>query len=64
MRDELAGRVDHVGAAAGAADGICETTSQMNLRLTSAAVTPPAKPAPASATVMYGSESFRKYTGL
>jgi len=40
---------------------ICETTSQMNFRLTSAAVTPP--PTCGRAIVMYGSDSLRKYTG-
>ena len=42
---------------------IWETTSQMNLRFTSAAVTPPAWPPSAIAMTMYGSDSFRKYTG-
>ncbi len=37
---------------------IWETTSQMNLRLTSATVTPP--PAWGMAIVMYGSDSLRK----
>ena len=39
---------------------IWETTSQMNLRLTSAAVTPDSLPLPARAMVMYGSDSLRK----
>ena len=39
---------------------ICETTSQMNLRLTSATVTPPSRLAAPIAIVMYGSDSFRK----
>ena len=42
---------------------IWETTSQMNLRFTSAAVTPPPCPPSAMAMAMYGSDSLRKYTG-
>ena len=41
-----------------------DTTSQMNFRLASAATTPASSPLPASAMVMYGSDSLRKYTGL
>ena len=37
---------------------ICETTSRMNFKLTSAAATPP--PVSGAAIVMYGSESLRK----
>ncbi len=40
-----------------------DTTSQMNLRLTSATVTGPASPPERIAIVMYGSVSLRKYTG-
>ena len=42
---------------------IWDTTSQMNLRFTSTAMTPASGPLPATASVMYGSDSFRKYTG-
>ena len=42
---------------------IRDTTSQMNLRLTSAIVTGPVSPPDRTAIVMYGSVSLRKYTG-
>ena len=42
---------------------IRDTTSQMNLRLTSATVTGPCSPPERTAIVMYGSVSLRKYTG-
>jgi len=63
MRDELAPRVDDVAWPAWPIL-ICETTSQMNLRFTSATVTPWAGVPPDMLTVMYGSDSLRKYTGL
>ena len=40
-----------------------ETTSQMNLRFSSATVTADFSPPERMATVMYGSVSLRKYTG-
>jgi len=41
-----------------------ETTSQTSFRFSSATLTPGFWPGHFSASVMYGSDCFRKYTGL
>ena len=59
MRDQASLGVDHVSLPV-VAYLDCETTSQISLRLTSATLTPASRRVPASASVMYGSDSRRK----
>ena len=62
VRHQVAVAVDDVRLAL-LPDRMRVTTSQMNLRFTSATVTGPDSPPERTAIVMYGSVSLRKYTG-